>query len=1392
VNTFQWKSIISAGHSIFAFIDGIDEIERTRASNLLNQLAAATIGNANLYVICAGRTVELEGFDTSEWMTVVPAPLSDEVRTKLFIQEHIADGLPESKAHEATQNLEARLRTLPAIDNIARTPLMARMVAIEAIDGKLTQSVSTGEVLYRSFVNRLRKWNGSGLRDSGKTQDLDRALPTVDARIEVLGITILKANLAKEPLTRERFETKLADCLQQRTNSRDPAVLKQLVEYFEDCSVLSVGDRIEVTSRPVEELLLAIGTLTADTSLEQAYYHENWRTTSYCGAIARLTGNLERWIEPFTQYLASSLRQYGCLPSAYLVAECNDSRLALAWLTNLKSSGGFRPLYTLSDEWGASAYCLAKSIELASDAGFEWFYSEYLDPHIPLINYGSRIPETVFEHWAALVAISPPEKAKKLLSAIVKPHQEANTMFRIHMIPCIAALVPETFSRQPYLQHLCKLLFRSPLRSFASSQLTALHRTSERLAVNHALLASVSEQQEVSTPSAMLWLELNGNEEAPVGLLEKVVAAHGQYSFHRGYEQILKVASQRYGESNWKSHLKWKLTSNETNFNVGAIIQLRSLGFSNLKQMAPPLAHALHDGRRIDRAESILEELLAKDGDRGCRWIAHRISRCRDNFGASSGEWRVFLRLLEKYNGDKVQLLARVLPCLGGFTIPRYADLRDSFKRLVAENDDIRLFLRRNLDSFDAERFMPAAMLLLNYDTNFEVKSIERAAVFISQAHSSIHEWEEHFVGQLVGPVVLDQINEKLGTFEPGAQLFCRAILWSNKYESGDVFCNETVDNFLSVKYGSYYLKATFGNLFRTKLARTRLLLKLREGDREQRKKAGELLLEFHHASLTIEDVGRCFVAIPLSSFFGRLPSYQSIVDDAALRASIITAARELSSSEPTPAVVAFAQALDIPERWADFFLHLRQENSFGDHEEPGLWLLNLFRINEKTGNHAGACARTIVERELSGTSQKPGDDFLHWLAIYAYDFGGLDAATLSQVISKNSICRSVACGILYRLDRNSGPAETIGQGASNQRQSSKTEGLLGILFRRFFRSPSPHRDGPIRHEPKHNYSIRPHPKITTVDVIESSIPAKTKKAAAKSVEDLTNELRLACLEERDDSHDICNLIGNFSLDANALREVTTKDLKKSSQFGLIVHLCLVYLSEAALEVDDLIELLKIAPTHNQLANPCYSHVFGLAKAAANEAVSGPKRDQYLAAIRNAAKNSSSQGLFFWEQALALNYVTSDSEKIEFLEAYVNAPWHRSEYSLDRFFEFLQDLSRSSELDLAVKKIDGLLDAVRPRGEMDVKHKVDDLFLLSLSSLYLRNEITENAALALVEALRLSFDAKPTLLELLQTYADLIPRIRPGLIPSAIDFASQISPDPVIKGISRLLVKTIN
>ena len=151
-------------------IDGLDEIPVSQVAALLKQLGTLVEHWPNMQVMATGRPVELLGVSYEDWQVLSTIPLDDDQKSRLLVEEAIAEGKTESEAKQLARELLRKLKTLPMLNSLAVTPLVIRLLYSRLL------SIQEGKTLSWLFRCAISSRFHADFRGITHEEELERSL----------------------------------------------------------------------------------------------------------------------------------------------------------------------------------------------------------------------------------------------------------------------------------------------------------------------------------------------------------------------------------------------------------------------------------------------------------------------------------------------------------------------------------------------------------------------------------------------------------------------------------------------------------------------------------------------------------------------------------------------------------------------------------------------------------------------------------------------------------------------------------------------------------------------------------------------------------------------------------------------------------------------------------------------------------------------------------------------------------------------------------------------------------------------------------------------------------------------------------------------------------------
>lgn len=682
---------------------------------------------------------------------------------------------------------------------------------------------------------------------------------------------------------------------------------------------------------------------------------------------------------------------------------------------------GYRPFTGFGDERRISAQNIAKTLVLAGDVGFEWFYKDYLDPRYPIPNAGCAVVRDVFAEWAILVreALTSAQKAK--LSKLIIPYNATEEGHFFDVLPILSVLVPDSFPTEDRFWRQSYALDDRKFSAWIKEQFKSAITCDKSVNILNAVLLHRSGE---SMRAACLWLDWNPNVAPPYSVIKLAFRCASKLKLIEDEIEIITQCRQRLGEERWMCFARWVLANEESPTSAGAAKVLYDTGEHRLSVFGNVLMEAMHDGGYVAEAERILLELVINEGDSGVRWLAWKIAEADEWLGGHSGWWRVLLARIEDID-DGPALFVACVRNLGKYTLPRYPEVRESFARILngSKGKNFRDALRGQLSSLDPRTRLGSAVILVSSDPRGEAEALFVAIRTRAKSLSfDWHEWESFCLTLDFGPSVLAFLKSKLNLLEPHSRALALVILEKGGMKLEPAYKAELMTALSGL--GNWHLRsepavqAVLG-------AESSFILLLEELNRPKSdlaKCAAELLLEFHRTRLSPKDEAKCLALRHNTSSWtwGLADMMYRVVCDADFTNNLLQATKEISEKGGrAPLLGLVAQAVTDNTKWNDVVWSLLCDDTriggSSESEDGGMALLELGFISKEHGKLIGKAAKEFLADPR--VKQNRWHEIYHWLALLADEFVGLDRETIRNVVLHGKpISYSATTALIGRL----------------------------------------------------------------------------------------------------------------------------------------------------------------------------------------------------------------------------------------------------------------------------------------------------------------------------------------------------------------------------------------
>ena len=1019
VGRFDLQRALQEKNELTVVLDGVDELDRAVASQLLFQFEELTRQWAGLRVIATGRPVELMSLNYNYWQCLEILPLTMAEKRQLLVNEAVADGndLPQAEA-----DAQERLRVLQEhteLLSIADTPLTVRLLR-PALNENAKQK-SLGDLLYDLLQERLGNWSVKTGRDE-QLAAFRKYFPDALSREGLLGqIAFSVHNSPSKSITRASLHALLEASL---PDAPDRAVtVKEGCDFF--CNNVlhrEHGNTFVFPSQPILQCALGIHILARLSQGEQVELlggkYESWREHSFAATLARRNGRLETVRGELASYCLDLMNDERPAPAvAMIVSEAKDATLAGVFINALKERG-FRPIRWFSDAQAPSAAAFADSIRLASRSGFDWYYEEYLNPIYPLDHTEADIAAEVLRHWLMSASYQVDGRERELLSRLMKPHMAAQSWAAHKLLPVVIFAVPEACDASSRIQAYAEALIYSTLRARAAELLRAEAEAGNRPGVLEALEKVSCRSDDMPAVAARLWLELS-EDSPPVRVVRSIIAAAASPEQQRLYLQL----ELRIGKDNLKSLLRWYVFE-QSKLSASAAVKLYELGERDLITLGAGLVEGLHDGGLIGGAEEVLHDIVRDSGRRGLVWLAEQFTRGHHD-GAPSAYWRLLLAALQRLDTIEAGIFLLCIPSLGQFILARYPEIRRAFCFLLTSKPEYRQSLRSALLSLDPVISFAAGCVLL---TAFPEVEADAAEVVVRGAGMGYgyYEFYPFCLRLAAGQTVTQHLDLVADSMVGRSKTFALALLYHNGWDLDAPRYRQLILGLVGDVTGLENSWPAGSGSPKQVLAQEKtfpILLECLDQEQDTAAKAADVLLKQHKERLTVAQYARCWtLAITRMDFWSqqrldaeadrlRKPEFVDEVE------RVAQSSQRETRKEPLTSI--YARTFSDPSAWNDLLwqaLFDDRHRSFIQQEHFFMWLFRRARRDAWSAQALGAAATAVLED--SRLADK-GTEEACWLAFIGHEYGGLPAAALERVVmqaSPDHVRGDVVAALLARL----------------------------------------------------------------------------------------------------------------------------------------------------------------------------------------------------------------------------------------------------------------------------------------------------------------------------------------------------------------------------------------
>ena len=1006
------QAVLSQGTELTLAIDGLDEMSVSSASLLLSKLGTATEHWPNLQIVATSRPIELQGIDYQAWSVLSTLSVNSTERRQL-LQNELATLGSNGNISEEADELESQITQSETVSALFSSPLTIRLFTPVLRKSGVTATVTLGEILLDVLHERMSGWDQRDLKFHHFSA-LEAAMPSPEARLRLLGDAL--ASIPEESdVRRDWFIARFEASSALAANPAKGVVAKEAFESFVLAGILSNANVISFPLQAFREMSVAHWLVQRlEEKSEQEVLSGRWRDVSFAAAVLRRSNSFSKYRDVFERYIASLLQGVsGVLAAASVVFESQDQQLAVVFIEGLKKLGHHPFNRSGGIDRDDSSKAVAASLRLAGNAGFDWFFSEYLDPRYPVRFAGSAILDWVFAEWLAQVrdALTAAQLAK--LKTVVRPHVEAST-FQVHgIISRLSTVVPDAYTAEERIYFASTLLGDMRYRAQALEAINA-EFANDPQATESVLVGRIRQGfEDAGLVAAILYDRQQG--APPIELIRALLRSATRSRVNKTIEATLATIKERLTAPVWLRLLRWLTFDSDRSIAASAAILANAIEPQPPALIRKPLLDSLHDGAYVWGAEPLLRDAMKGGGTGQLHWLATQIAEADRMMGGHSGWWRIFLDTLEKAGADAPVVLADALRGLGPFLLARNPEVRQRLKELLQgpRGDAYRTELRSRLDAIEPRVRLAAAAILTTCDPKGEAKAL-RIAVR-AQDEWRTHDWHEWFDMALTfsyGPGPLTALEAELPRFgEPGRNYALR-LLFQNETGIETRQPDELVQALLSLYFPTDKERAFLLS------SRERLEAALTSHDEERRRRAAALLLDL--GELTPEAEARAWIATAEVS--QTKPSFEKavlriLVDDLFAQAVETVGSQSISDGNK-PVLLLLARAVRGTGSWTDVlwrFFKASQRSVTREPEAYGLWALRFGRDYPNHASAIGIAAKELLADPMMLETQNA--ESVQWVALLADEFATTEPADLAKALTVgNTIHKQAACAVIARL----------------------------------------------------------------------------------------------------------------------------------------------------------------------------------------------------------------------------------------------------------------------------------------------------------------------------------------------------------------------------------------
>ncbi|WP_343556323.1 hypothetical protein [Sphingobacterium sp.] len=789
---FDFDILFKTEREVLLIIDGIDELDIRKANKLISSLKKLKTEYLPLIVIATGRPIELKTILPIGWNTLSTTPLDENEILTLLKHEATIRGFDNPEADLDSKTRFNFLKSSPHLALIATNPLIICAIR-DNLDAEIADK-TLGDILYEVLHKRLT-WDDL----DNKGTDISEFIDTYP---DIYSIEPLTAQIAwkihtSKTKTISDHQLHLILSKEISTGDNKNQVISQAIKFFKNTLLLETSN-MSYTFVSVPLLECACGLYIAaqlQKDISSLKLRNNWRELSFAMAIIRQRGE----ITEVEQIIAPLIEQYMIWPvefiseTAMILMEIKSELLCQNYFTILEKLA-FRPFnlngYTDTQTANAFAHC----IKLADATGFDWFWTNYLDPIHPLIhNHGSTAAMILTQYIAIQGFVVPISQIEKM-EGLILPNLAFPSSFNFELLPVIATLTGADLTQKQRYQLLVGNLSHHLLD--IPSRKILLEEAKGSLA--EVLLALETICALDSTPTAdaaKLWFELTIKGPINRAVLTALIRSLKKDNF---IEYSLLITA-KIGTDDLMAYLKYCVISANKIASQAALYLLLE-GSTDFKLLGTSLQKYLEwfDYKNIDTIESIRGFIQSQNAGA----IVSMINRIDNKSGKkmSAEIWRTLLPCLKETDTFYSENFLNAVDQIELQILIHYPEIRFALRTLFENKPTYLQALKNVIFGLDNNRrFKSAAVLLAaGHQNDYEVLEIVITGMY---SRTNFVEWQTFCLGLNYERSIFEILRKNIDLFTPKARIFTLILLQRNNIRLSPAEKNELVEGLLDLGY---------------------------------------------------------------------------------------------------------------------------------------------------------------------------------------------------------------------------------------------------------------------------------------------------------------------------------------------------------------------------------------------------------------------------------------------------------------------------------------------------------------------------------------------------------------------------------------------------------------